>query len=57
MFVCKDCHDNLHLKSNMDRFIGTDNRIDCSNNQHLKSNMDRFIVSDKLQKKHRQVLI
>ena len=41
----------------MDRFIGTDNRIDCSNNQHLKSNMDRFIVSDKLQKKHRQVLI
>ena len=33
----------LHLKSNMDRFIGNDKYRKAIFNAHLKSNMDRFI--------------
>ncbi len=35
----------IHLKSNMDRFIGCVNVLPASHHRHLKSNMDRFIES------------
>ena len=36
----------LDLKSNMDRFIETEEFILLNKIFHLKSNMDRFIVSE-----------
>ena len=34
----------IHLKSNMDRFIAHMHRNHFQNHKNLKSNMDRFIV-------------